>query len=502
MVVDDEAALTTHLDERLTWMGYEVVGRASSGVESINKAKRLKPDVILMDIVMPGKLDGIDASKKIKEDLDIPVIFLTAYADDKFVKRAKDAYPFGYLIKPANPDEIKATIEVALHKKDMERRLNKLLDKYRSLVNNINYATISVDSNKNITFWNNGAESIFGYTANEALGKPLIFILPERIREEYEKDMNRMVLRRKSSVIGKVIEIFGLRKDGSEFPFEHSLAFWKVNKVSLFTCIGRDITERKQVDEERERIFMQSLQSEKMSGVSTLADGIAHEFNNILQIMSGHIELAKITKEPEDIEEALDIVLKNAERAAKIVKNLFAFSKQKVSGKELCNITEFLESTLLLTEAKLKEQNISVVRKYKKTSKVKVNKAEMQHVFLNMVTNAGDAIVPKSGTIEIGVSQVGKNVEVSFCDTGRGMKKKELIRIFEPFYTTRETIGGEQDATPGTGLGLSVSYGIVQRDGGTIEVESEVGIGTTFTVKLPAKKAKLDSNKGKKKEVK
>jgi len=122
MVVDDEAVITTRLEERLTSMGYEVVGKASSAKASISMAKRLRPDLILMDIVLPGKSDGIDASEKIKAELDIPIIFLTAYANDKFIKRAKKVEPYGYIVKPFQEKEIKAVIEVALHKKDMERK--------------------------------------------------------------------------------------------------------------------------------------------------------------------------------------------------------------------------------------------------------------------------------------------------------------------------------------------------------------------------------------------
>jgi len=132
MVVDDEAVITMQLEERLTGMGYEVVGRAASGEASIDMARRLRPDLVLMDIVMPGELDGIDASAIIRRELDIPFIFLTAYADDKFVNRAKRVQPFGYIVKPFQEDEIKAAIEVALHRKDVERRLRKAEEEYRS----------------------------------------------------------------------------------------------------------------------------------------------------------------------------------------------------------------------------------------------------------------------------------------------------------------------------------------------------------------------------------
>lgn len=134
MLVDDEVLLTMQLEESLSGMGYEFVGKASSGENAVGTAKRLRPDLVLMDIVMPGKLDGIDAAKIIKAELDIPVIFLTAYADDKFVNRAKNVEPFGYVLKPFQEGELKAAIEIALYKKDMEKALRKAHDELKRQV--------------------------------------------------------------------------------------------------------------------------------------------------------------------------------------------------------------------------------------------------------------------------------------------------------------------------------------------------------------------------------
>src|SRR5512136_1531346 len=124
LVVDDEAIITMQLEERLTAMGYSVAGMAASGEDAIEKARRLKPDLVLMDIVMPGKLNGIEAAKTIAE-IDIPVVFVTSYADDTIIEKAKQVGPYGYIVKPFNELEIKAAIEVALFRKTAERELRK-----------------------------------------------------------------------------------------------------------------------------------------------------------------------------------------------------------------------------------------------------------------------------------------------------------------------------------------------------------------------------------------
>ncbi len=122
LVVDDEAIITMQLEERLTALGYEVAGMAASGEESVEKARRLKPDIVLMDIVMPGRMNGIEAAKQIYEELRIPVVFVTSYADDAIIEKAKSARPYGYIVKPFNELEIKAAIEVALFRSATEPR--------------------------------------------------------------------------------------------------------------------------------------------------------------------------------------------------------------------------------------------------------------------------------------------------------------------------------------------------------------------------------------------
>ncbi len=133
LVVDDEIVITTQLKERLTGMGYDVVGSASTGEEAVDMARDLAPDIILMDIVMPpGRLDGLDAAKIIRSELDVAVIFLTAFENDDTVGRAKDAEPFGYILKPFQETQVKACIELALHKKEIERRLRESEERDRA----------------------------------------------------------------------------------------------------------------------------------------------------------------------------------------------------------------------------------------------------------------------------------------------------------------------------------------------------------------------------------
>ncbi len=246
------------------------------------------------------------------------------------------------------------------------------------------------------------------------------------------------------------------------------------------------VIERKQAEKEKDILQAQLVQSEKMAGIGTLTSGIAHEFNNLLQIMSGHSEFAQRTKKPEDIEEALDIVTSTSDKVSKIIKDLLTFSRREPLERKLSSIPELVDFVLSMTEEQLKKNNIPIVREYGRVPKIEVNQGELQQVFLNMVTNARDAMWSKGGKLEIRIKKVKDNVEISFTDTGIGIEEKNLGRVFEPFYTTKGAVGGDTKIQ-GIGLGLSVSYGIVQRHGGSIEVESKAEKGTTFTVRFPVK---------------
>ena len=128
MVVEDEVVIALGLQQRLTEMGYDVIGISYSGEEALGKARSLGPDLILMDIMIPGKLDGINVAEIVKSELGIPVVFLTAFSEDKIIERARKAEPFGYILKPFQDRELKASIEVAFYKKEMEKTLQKAHD--------------------------------------------------------------------------------------------------------------------------------------------------------------------------------------------------------------------------------------------------------------------------------------------------------------------------------------------------------------------------------------
>ncbi len=360
--------------------------------------------------------------------------------------------------------------------KKANEALRESEQRYRTLFDRTANPVLVIDTEGNYISCNEAALQFVECTRDELLAKNIRdFIPPSKEGEVLEE---HKPLWEKGGTTGTEYYVHGKSK-----ILELTITPAMCHGKRVVFGIGRDITERKKAEEEKEKLRAQLIQSAKMAAVGTLASGITHGFSNLLQIMIGHVAFAQRTKKREDMKHALNIVLDTSDRAAKIIKDLLIFSRQEVSEKELCDITEPIESVLSLAEEQLKKHNIKVVRKYERTPVIEVNKTEIQQVFLAIVINARDAMLPKGGKLEICVKQVKENIEVSFSDTGKGIEKENLSKVFEPFYTTKGPLGGS--TVPGTGLGLSVSYGIIQRHRGTIEVNSQVGQGATFTVKLP-----------------
>lgn len=237
-----------------------------------------------------------------------------------------------------------------------------------------------------------------------------------------------------------------------------------------------------QREKELKRITQQQIfQSEKLASIGRLSAGIAHEINNPLTgvLTFAHLLKQKKNNTEEDIND-LDVIIKETTRVREIVKGLLDFARQTPFKKEFLNINDILHQILKLIKNQKEFRSIVIEENYSKNiPDFYGDKNLLQQVFLNIILNAGEAIT-NIGTIKIVTSIEQNHIVISINDTGCGIKKENLNKIFDPFYTTKP-------AGKGTGLGLSISYGIIQQHGGYIECESEEGKGTTFNIFLPNK---------------
>jgi signal transduction histidine kinase len=225
------------------------------------------------------------------------------------------------------------------------------------------------------------------------------------------------------------------------------------------------------------------IQSSKLAAVGTFASGIAHEFNNLLGSMLGYAELGYNIDDPAEKNRSLDVVIQACRRGRSITRGLLTFARRQEHHRALADLSDAIDETLTLVEIDLRKAHIEIVRQVEPVPPTVCDLGQLAQVVLNLITNARDAMKPRGGTLTIGLRERDDWLELSVTDTGAGIPAEIRDKIFEPFVTTKGALGGSQ--TPGTGLGLSVSYGIVQEHGGTIAVSSAVGQGTTMTVRLP-----------------
>lgn len=225
------------------------------------------------------------------------------------------------------------------------------------------------------------------------------------------------------------------------------------------------------------------IQSSKLAAVGTFAAGIAHEFNNLLGSMLGYAELGRQIRDVEEKDRALEVVTQACKRGRSITRGLLTFARRQEHHRAMADITDAVVETLTLVEIDLTKSHIKVVRDLEPIPLTVCDLGQLSQVVLNLITNARDAMKPGGGTLTVTLRERRDLIELSVSDTGSGIDDEIRDKIFEPFMTTKGALGGSQ--TPGTGLGLSVSYGIVQDHGGTIDVASAPGQGTTMTVRLP-----------------
>jgi len=246
--------------------------------------------------------------------------------------------------------------------------------------------------------------------------------------------------------------------------------------------VARDLTPQSRLEVEREELRKRLTQSEKLAALGQFVAGIAHELNNPLQGVLGHLELLRVTGAfPKQLRKEVQTIYREADRAAKIVRNLLVFAGSRRLARRAVSLPPILQKVIALRSAACRAADIEVVRHYdQKMPRVQSDPLLLHQVFLNIMMNAEQSIAAtgRPGRIEITSTKTGDRLVTTVRDTGLGIQEEALSRIFEPFYTTKE-VG------KGTGLGLAIAYGIVQEHGGEILAANHPDGGATFTVELP-----------------
>lgn len=483
MVVEDENIVAMEIADRLKAMGYQVCKVVSSGEAALIYAGQLRPDLILMDVMIKGELDGIQAAARIRHNFHIPIIYLTAYADEATLQRAKITEPFGYIIKPFVERELYTSIEMALYKHKMESRLKENEQWLATTLRSISDAVITTDENGIIKFMNPVAEMMLGQTWPATSGLPLntiLHLMDERTRQPILLPFEKLL--QPDDLNEFTNSIIMVTADGSERIILESASplHNEIGEIQGYALVFRDITEKRKLENDL-------LKAQKLESIGVLAGGIAHDFNNILTAVIGNLSLAKADVRPD---EELYVLLKEAEQAALQAKNLtqqlLTFSKGGAPMKKVVSILELIKST---TEFTLRGSNLIPEFNLPADSwATEIDVIQISQVIQNIVLNAKQAM-STGGKLRIQSENItvspqsnlplksGKYLRISFEDSGIGIPRELLPKIFDPYFTTKDQESG---------LGLAISYSILKKHGGHIRVESQVGIGTTVFIFLPA----------------
>jgi PAS domain S-box-containing protein len=480
-IVEDEFIVALDIKSFLERSGYQVAGMFSSGEELLQDFAQKSPDLVLMDIKIRGAMDGVETSRIVHERYHTPVVLLTAYADDETIARAKITQPFGYIIKPFDERELKTAIEIALYRAGMERLLRESEERYRHLFQEGISANFLADRDGRVTEANRAFRSLIGIGADAPLPS-LEDLVPDRaalaaffgmVEERDRLELSELPLR---------------SLDGRDLIVLANAALLRDPEGKAYGVQGEliDATERRRLEE---RLFL----AQKMEAAGKVAGGIAHDFNNILTAIIGYSNLLA-DELPEGAPERKDVegIRKAADRASSLTRRLLAFSRRQPFSPKTIDLNAAVQDIERLMRRIFPENVAISVEHFQKDVSIVADPAQIEQVLLNLAFNAKDAM-PGGGELHIatkveslgspqpvGLDTLAKGAYavLSVSDTGTGIAPEIINKVFEPFFTTKPR---EQ----GTGLGLSTVYGIARQLGGSVDLSSKPGAGTTFRVWLP-----------------
>lgn len=525
LLVDDTPSSIDIMRTALEKGGYEVYV-ATDGTKALQRAVSIKPHLIILDIIMPG-MDGYETCRKLQENPEtqaIPIIFMSALNDPVDKVKGFNLGAVDYLVKPVEVLELMSRVEVHITVRLLQRKLEKANahledrvlartealnktnlnlqreiaeriqaeaalreseERYRAAIENSNDGIAMTDGEKYL-FVSKRFLTIFGYEdEGEVIGMPLEKVIHPDDRERIQHYTR---LREQGEPVPTRYEAKGITKQGSTVYFDVTATVISHKDRDVTLIFIRDTTQRKDLES-------QLRQAQKVEAIGTLAGGIAHDFNNILSVIIGHAQLLRLSHEIESEEgQHLQQLLQAADRATELVHQILTFSRQKDFESSPLILASLVRETLKMLRSTLPSTITIHEDLIADEGMIMADSSQVHQVLMNLCTNAAHAMrggtgdlrvqlkevmLPDEGAIGFSKLHAGQYLELIVTDSGHGMNKATMERIFDPYFTTKKS--GE-----GTGLGLAVVHGIVAGYGGEIQVESEPGRGTSFHILLPS----------------
>ena len=540
LVVDDEQGIRDLLSFELGSQGYSIV-TASDGLEAVEKVRSGKFHLVISDLKMP-KMGGVETLEEIKKiDPGVEVIMATGFGTIEIAVDSMKKGAYDFIQKPYNIAEISALIEKALEKSQLKAlialyesskaifstiKLSELLEIIMDLIQKVLLADegslmLLGDDGKLHISASRGLDPNVVNSAHLSVGDRIAGLAAKNRREwllvngldSYPEFAGiKPNLRIGSSIVIPLLyqnELLGVlnlnrAKDRDNFTQADltnasifaSQVSQAVQNAKLYQALEKNINELKEAYEMLEETKNQLVASEKLASIGRLIAGVAHELNNPLTAVIGYTDLIIQTAVPGEMKDQLTVVFNEAQRCRRIVQDLLVFARWKKPATEAVELTKVVDETVKALSLEFNKNGIELKKEYLDCPKVMADAAQVKQVFSNILTNAMHALEETQNRrlIEIKVLPIEESVRIIFTDNGPGIAKEHLIKIFDPFFSTKE-VG------KGTGLGLSLCYGIMQSHGGRIWAESEKGKGTSFIIEFSSKNVPCEvKNNGEKQE--
>lgn len=510
LVVEDESIVAKDIENRLKKFGYRVIGTAATGEDAVKKVRENHPDLVLMDIRLKGKMDGVEATQVIHQSFDIPVIYLTANADEQTLERAKITDPFGYLIKPFKEKELKTTIEIALNKYQIARKLKQSEQWLSTVLKSIGDGVITSDEEGTITFMNPVAENLTGWKQQDACGKEATEIFNITHADTNTLTEHPIV---QALSTGLTVELpertLLIAKNGVEIPIDDSAAPIKDEKGNIMgaVLIFRDVSYRQEAQAARQKHLEQERLVAQLEKLNELKDDflstVSHELRTPMSNMKMAIQMLKAAPTPERRQLYLDILQTQCNREIDLINQLLDLQRLETASfpllmNENLNLKQWLPVIVEPFRVRMQQNQQTLnVNLPDDLPILGTDRASLERILAELLNNACK-YTPPEGEIILSVSHQGRQAEqagvpitnssitphysaIFSVSNQAEIPAVELPRIFDKFYRIASADRWKQG---GTGLGLALVQKLVEHLQGTISVNSSEG-WTTFVVQLP-----------------
>jgi hypothetical protein len=478
--VEDENVMAKELNLHFTRWGYQVVGAVPSGEQAVEIASAAQPDLILMDIVLQGEMDGIDAAAAIQAENHPALVYLTAYHECAYFDRARATDPFAYLVKPVSPHNLRRTAQVALHHRAVDQQLREREEHYRCICNEAPWAYHGLDETGVIMQVNDAWIHLMGYAHEEVVGRPFAhFVVPE----ERHRCGNKIArLKAEGQVRG--LECIVVRRDGSRaiVSIDGRTVSDSRGRIVRIHCVMADITQRKAAEE-------LARQAEAYRAVGDLAAGVAHNLNNVLQVIVGNAGVILMGLQSGDFSETEQNarqIIETSRFAAGMIKRLRRYARpaagSRLAALERVDVSDVVRDGIRtaqdwwLTNPATAGRNITVETDLADDCGVYGARDDLAIAVVNLLKNAAEAL-KDGGRIRVTTTSGPTQVRLKVQDNGKGIPETDLTRVFVPLFTSK--------TQPGAGLGLAEARSIVESQGGSITASRCNPHGTVMTVTLP-----------------